>query len=60
MVISVSNCTEVVFFGPGPKKKETRFFSCLHWNNNSILGHNKLTLLEAYNTHGIIRVHGPA
>ena len=35
---------------PGPKKKETRFFSCLHWNINSILAHNKLTLLQAYNT----------
>ena len=35
---------------PGPKKKETRFFSCLHWNVNSILAHNKLTLLEVYNT----------
>ena len=34
----------------GPKKKETRFFSCLHWNINSILAHNKLTVLEAYNT----------
>ena len=37
-----------VEINPGPKKKETRFFSCLHWN--SILAHNKLTLLEAYNT----------
>ena len=35
---------------PGPKKKKTRFFSCLHWNINSILAHNKLTLLQAYNT----------
>ena len=39
-----------VEINPGPKKKETRFFSCLHWNVNSILAHNKLTLLEAYNT----------
>ena len=39
-----------VEINPGPKKKETRFFSCLHWNINSILAHNKLTLLQAYNT----------
>ena len=31
----------------GHKKKETRFFSCFHWNVNSILAHNKLSLLEA-------------
>ena len=41
---------EDVEFKPGPKKKETRFFSCLHWNINSILAHKKLTLLQAYNT----------
>ena len=35
---------------PRPKKKEVRFFSCFHWNLNSILAHNKLSLLEAYNT----------
>ena len=34
----------------GPKKKEARFFSCFHWNVNSILAHNRLSLLEAYNT----------
>ena len=34
---------------PGPKKKEVRFFSCFHWNLNSILAHNKSSLLEAYN-----------
>ena len=34
---------------PGPKKKETRFFSCFHWNLNKILAHRKLSLLEAYN-----------
>ena len=34
----------------GPKKKEARFFSCFHCNVNSILAHNKLSLLEAYNT----------
>ena len=39
-----------VQINPGPKKKETRFFTYLHWNINSILAHNKLTLLQAYNT----------
>ena len=39
-----------VEINPGPKKKETRFFSCLHWNVNSILAYNKQSLLEAYNT----------
>ena len=39
-----------VEINPGPKKKETRFFSSLHWNVNNILAHNKLTLLQAYNT----------
>ena len=39
-----------VEINPGPKKKETTFFSCLHRNINSILAHNKLTLLQAYNT----------
>ena len=39
-----------VEINPGPKKKEARFFSCFHWNVNSILAHNKLPLLEAYNT----------
>ena len=39
-----------VEINPEPRKKETRFFSCLHRNINSILAHNKLTLLQAYNT----------
>ena len=39
-----------VEINPGPKRKGTRFFSCFHWNVNSILAHNKLSLLEAYNT----------
>ena len=30
---------------PGSKKKEVRFFSCFHWNLNSMLAHNKLSLL---------------
>ena len=34
----------------GTKKKEARFFSCFQSNLNSILAHNKLPLLEAYNT----------
>ena len=33
---------------PGPKKQD--FFSWFHWNVNSILAHNKLSLLEAYST----------
>ena len=41
---------EDVEINPGPKKKETRLLSCFHWNVNSILAHNKLSLLEAYNT----------
>ena len=32
------------------RKKKQRIFSCLPWNINSILAHNKLTLLQAYNT----------
>ena len=39
-----------VEINPGPKKKEARLFSCFHWNVNSILAHNKSSLLEAYNT----------
>ena len=39
-----------VEINPEPRKKETSFFSCLHRNINSILAHNKLTLLQAYNT----------
>ena len=31
-------------------RKKANFFSCFHWNVNSILTHNKLSLLEAYNT----------
>ena len=39
-----------VDINPGPKKKEARFFSCFRWNLNTILAHNKLSLLKAYNT----------
>ena len=35
---------------PGPKKKLSKCFSCCHWNVNSILAHNKLSLLVAYNS----------
>ena len=36
---------------PGPKTKTKKefFFSCCHWNVNSLLAHNKLSMLEAYN-----------
>ena len=36
---------------PGPKKSHS-YFSCCHWNVNSLIAHNKLkvSLLEAYNT----------
>ena len=34
---------------PGPKCR-TYYFSCCHWNVNSIMAHNKLSLLSAYNT----------
>ena len=33
-----------VEINPGPQKKETSFFSCLLWNLNSILAHNKTVL----------------
>ena len=35
----------------GPKKSHL-YFSCCHWNVNSLIAHNKLkvSLLEAYNT----------
>ena len=35
---------------PRPKKKLVKCFSCCHWNVNSILAHNKLSLLTAYNS----------
>ena len=34
---------------PGPTKKTSNYFSCCHWNVNSILAHNKMSLLTAYN-----------
>ena len=35
--------------GPKTKTKKENFFSCCHWNVNSLLAHNKLSMLEAYN-----------
>ena len=35
---------------PGPQKKQPKYFSCCHWNVNSLLSHNKISLLAAYNT----------
>ena len=36
---------------PGPKTKTKKeiFFSFCHWNVNSLLAHNKLSMREAYN-----------
>ena len=35
---------------PGPKRRTSSYFSCCHWNVNSIMAHNKLSLLSTYNT----------
>ena len=35
---------------PGPKCRTSNYFSCFHWNVNSIMAHNKLSLLSACNT----------
>ena len=34
---------------PWAYKKTSNYFSCCHWNVNSILAHNKISLLTAYN-----------
>ena len=34
---------------PGPKKKKPKYFSCCHCNVNSLLAHDKISLLTAYN-----------
>ena len=34
---------------PGPKREISKF-SCCHWNVNSILAHDKLSLIKSYNT----------
>ena len=38
---------------PGPKRRTSNYFSCCHWNVNSITAHNKLSLLSEYNTYVI-------
>ena len=35
---------------PEPKHRTSTYFSCCHWNVNSIMAHNKLSLLSAHNT----------
>ena len=35
---------------PGPKHRTSTYFSCCHWNVNSIMAYNKLSLLSAHNT----------
>ena len=35
---------------PEPKSRNSKYFSCCHWNVNSILAHDKLPLLAAYNS----------
>ena len=35
---------------PGWKSKNSKYLSCCHWNVNSILAHDKLSLLTAYNS----------
>ena len=35
---------------PGPKLRTSNYFSCCQWNVNSIMAHNQLSLLSAYNT----------
>ena len=41
---------------PEPKSKNSKYFSCCHWNVNSILTHDKLSLFTGYNStqHDII------
>ena len=34
---------------PGPTKKSSNYFSSCHWNVSRILGHDKISLLTAYN-----------
>ena len=33
-----------------PGSKKNIFFSCCHWNANSLLAHKKISLLTVYNT----------
>ena len=39
-----------VEINPGPKKKQPTYFLCCHWNVNSLLARDKISLLTAYNT----------
>ena len=34
--------THVDIENPGPKRRTSNYFSCCHWNVNSIMTHNKL------------------
>ena len=34
---------------PKPTTKNSKFCSCCHWNVNSLVAHNKLSVLEAFN-----------
>ena len=40
----------VIEINPGPKKKQPKYFSWCHQNVNSLLAHNKISLLAAYDT----------
>ena len=35
---------------PGPNGRTSNYFLCCHWNVNSIMAHNKLSLPSAHNT----------
>ena len=35
---------------PEPESKNSKYFSCCYWNVSSILAHDKLSLLTAYNS----------
>ena len=35
---------------PRPKRRTSSYFSCCRWNVNSIMAHNKFSLLPGYNT----------
>ena len=35
---------------PGPKCRTSNYLSCCHWNVNSIMAQNKVSLLLVYNT----------
>ena len=57
-LISLLLCYGDTEVKPGPKRKVSKF-SCCHWNVNSFLVHNKLSLIKSYNilqVHYIIRI----